>query len=71
MARKKPCDYCNSEKINTYEGRNGHGLIVEFYPDNCLLAVSSFGNDANGESDELSWDVERNYFPFCGRKLGY
>lgn len=71
MAKKKPCEFCSEDQINSMEGRNGHQLSVEFYPDNCLLAVSSFANDENGESAELTFDISCNYCPICGRKIGY
>ena len=69
MAKKKPCEFCESDQLSSEDGVNGHQLSVEFYPDNCLLAVTSFANSKSGESDELTFDLRINFCPRCGRKL--
>ena len=56
MAKKKPCEFCESDQLSSEDGVNGHQLSVEFYPDNCLLAVTSFANSKSGESDELTFE---------------
>lgn len=71
MSRKKPREFCEQDQQYTQEGANGHQLSVEFYPDNCLLAVSSFANDEMGESREITFDLRVDYCPNCGRKIGY
>ena len=71
MAKKKPCEYCEDEQWNCWEGKNGHQLNVEIYPDMGYIGISSYGNDENGEADELIADIPMNYCPNCGRKLGY
>lgn len=70
MAKKKPCDFCEQDQQMTQEGVNGHQLCVEFYPDNGLLAVTSFANDEVGESRELAIDLPVNFCPECGRRIG-
>lgn len=70
MARKKPCEFCQEDQQMTQEGPNGHQLCVEFYPNNGLLAVTSFANDEVGESRELVVDLSVNYCPECRRRIG-
>lgn len=72
MARKKkPCEFCEQDQQISGEGLNGHQLVIEFYPDNNLLAVSSYANDETGINCELNFDLRFDYCPFCGRKVGY
>lgn len=70
MARKrKPCEFCEDDYISSADA-NANQLAVEFYPDNNgLFAAIAFGSDEVGESTELSWEMEFNYCPICGRKL--
>lgn len=69
--RKKACEYCDDDQIVQEEGKNGHQLSTEFYPDHCLFAVTSFAQDENGETMELQSSFRFEYCPFCGRKLGW
>ena len=69
--RKKPCEYCCEDQIVQEEGRCGHQLDIEFYPDNNLFAVTSFAQDETGEAMELQSSFSFEYCPFCGRKLGW
>ena len=73
MARRRaePCDFCGGDRIVNLEGANGHQLAIEFYPDNLMLAVTSFGDNGLGEPDELQHTIEANYCPVCGRKLDW
>ena len=67
--REKSCEYCDEEIFLQKTGGNGHQLDVEIYPENCLLAVSSFANGETGEMIELKIDLPMFYCPCCGRKL--
>lgn len=69
MAKRKPCEYCENKVIITRDGRNGHQLTVEIYPDNNLLAIMSFATDENGETTEETITLDYEYCVFCGRKL--
>lgn len=71
MARKNtPCEFC--EKDNLYSDSAGaNQLVVEFYPDNRLLAIAAYGKDSDGEEVELEFSFRINYCPMCGKKIGY
>ena len=69
MAKKKPCEYCEDASWFSLDGRNGHQLYVEIYPDENYIGVTSYGADENGDADELSTTVPMHYCPNCGRKL--
>lgn len=74
MPKKKapePCEFCAEDQLISLEGSNGHQLAVEFYPMNLMLAITSFGDNGNGEPDELQHVIEANYCPVCGRKLDW
>lgn len=70
-ARKRPCDFCEGDIIKNEEGKNGHWLALEWYPDNGFLSIGSFAFDDCGETDEIEWALECNYCPKCGRKLDF
>ena len=69
--RRKPCEFCEREFVDTIELRNAQAQI-QIYPDNCLVSfwVSSHTDDGelNGEND---FSFEMNWCPVCGRKVGY
>lgn len=67
--KKKPCEFCEQETVDTQEGSTGHQLTMEIYPENGFISVFSFADDGSGESNELHYDLPLNYCPNCGRKL--
>lgn len=71
MPRKKPCDFCESEIIESQEGNNGFQLAFESYPENLFMAVTGYAHDEVGEQQELQFEIEMNYCPKCGRKLDW
>lgn len=66
--RKEPCEFCE-EQFWQDDGRNGHALHIEIYPDNNVISITSFARDEMEEMEELSASIELNYCPKCGRKL--
>ena len=69
MANKKPCECCENDMFITWDGRNGHQLAIEIYPDNHLMGITSFAKDENGETTEETITIDYEYCMFCGRKL--
>lgn len=69
MRRQKPCEFCENDNWWSSDGTRGHQLCIEVYPYNCILAVTSFAEGENGETEELHEEVELNFCPRCGRKL--
>ena len=66
---KKPCEYCSEATILSKEGKNGHQLSVEIYPENNVMGITSFARDENGEVTEEMVTLDYEYCMFCGRKL--
>lgn len=71
--RTKPCEFCEEDKWFTEDGNNttGHQLAIEIYPENNVIAISSFANHPDGESEELEYIIRMDFCPCCGRKLGW
>ena len=69
MARKKPCEFCENDQWWQESGKNGHQLSVEVYPAHNRIGITSFAHDENGETMEITAELEMNYCPVCGRKL--
>lgn len=67
--RKRPCEFCECEIIESQAGNNGFQLSFESYPDNGCICVVGFAFDETGETQELMYEIEMNYCPKCGRKL--
>ena len=67
--RKKPCEFCEQDMIESFDNESRHQLCVEWYPENGLFAITSYGDDAIGEADELQFSMNFEYCPMCGRKL--
>lgn len=73
MARaKKPCEFCEGDTYFSEDGTGKHQLYVEAYPDNCFIGITSFAlNEATEETEEIFVELEMNFCPVCGRKLGW
>ena len=69
MAKKKPCEYCETETYLNRDGQNGHELAVEIYPFNNMLSIISFARDEDGETIQEEITLDYEYCMFCGRKL--
>lgn len=67
--KRKPCDFCEDEWFQSEEGKDGHQCVVEIYPVNNFIGITSFAVADNGETDEIPFTLEMNYCPACGRKL--
>ena len=73
MARKRtPCEWCEDDIFQSTEGRcAGHQLMLESYPFNNFMAVTSYAFSEDGETDELNLTIEMHYCPVCGRSLDF
>lgn len=71
MARSKAkgCDFCNSEHWGIIDGKNGHNVSLEIYPETGLISISSAAKDENGELDEINAEIKMRFCPICGTKL--